>query len=68
MLDTPKYIDPITKQDKKQLIRKLQMEKRQLQMIKDLLEIAEQNVSMLMEEVAPQEEDGIMMDYGSRSY
>jgi hypothetical protein len=23
---------------------------------------------MLMEEVAPQEEDGIMMDYGSRSY
>jgi hypothetical protein len=41
VLDTPKYVKPITEQNKKQLVRKLQMEKRQIQMIKEMLEMVE---------------------------
>jgi hypothetical protein len=41
VFDTPKYVAPITKKDKSVLVKKLMREKKQVEMIKDLLAIAE---------------------------
>jgi hypothetical protein len=50
VFDTPKYIEPITEEDKAVIVKKLMREKRQIKMIKTLLEIAEHNTNILMEE------------------
>jgi hypothetical protein len=54
VFDTPKYIAPITKEDKAVLTKKLMREKKQVEMIKDLLAIAERNINILMEEFPAQ--------------
>jgi hypothetical protein len=54
MFDTPKYIAPITEEDKAVLTKKLMWEKKQVEMIKDLLAIVECNINMLMEEFPAQ--------------
>jgi hypothetical protein len=53
IFDTPEYVKPLPNQDKEQLVRKIQLEKKQIQMVKDLLEIVERNVNLLMEEISP---------------
>jgi hypothetical protein len=50
VFDTPDYVEPITEEDKKTLVKKLMREKRQIEMIKDLLAIAEYNTNILMDE------------------
>jgi hypothetical protein len=50
VFDTPDYVELITKEDKKNLVKKLMKEKRQIEMIKDLLAIAERNINILMDE------------------
>jgi hypothetical protein len=50
VFDPPEYIEPITEEDKSMLVKKLMREKKQVEMIKDLLVIAEQNINILMEE------------------
>jgi hypothetical protein len=50
VFDTPKYIAPIMEEDKAMLVNKLMKEKKQIEMIKTLLEIAECNTNILMEE------------------
>jgi hypothetical protein len=50
VFDTPKYIELITEEDKAVIVKKLMREKRQIKMIKTLLEIAECNTNILMEE------------------
>jgi hypothetical protein len=50
VFDTPKYVKLITKEDKAMIVKKLMKEKRQIEMIKTLLEIAERNMNILMEE------------------
>jgi hypothetical protein len=50
VFDTPDYIEPITEEDKSVLVKKLMKEKKQVEMIKDLLVIAECNINILMEE------------------
>jgi hypothetical protein len=54
VFDTPKYITLITKEDKAILTKKLMREKKQVEMIKDLLAIAECNINILMEEFPAQ--------------
>jgi hypothetical protein len=54
VFDTPKYVTPITEEDKSVLVKKLMREKKQIEMIKDLLAIAEHNISILMEEFPTQ--------------
>jgi hypothetical protein len=54
VFDTPKYIAPITEEDKAILTKKLMREKKQVEMIKDLLVIAERNINILMEEFLAQ--------------
>jgi hypothetical protein len=54
VFDTPKYIAPITEEDKAVLTKKLMREKKQVEMIKDLLAIAERNINILMEEFPAQ--------------
>jgi hypothetical protein len=39
VFDTPKYVAPITKEDKAVLTKKLMREKKEVEMIKDLLAI-----------------------------
>jgi hypothetical protein len=50
VFDTPEYVTPITEEDKAVLVNKLMKEKKQIEMIKILLEIAECNTNILMEE------------------
>jgi hypothetical protein len=50
VFDPPEYIKPITEEDKSTLVKKLMREKKQVEMIKDLLAIAECNINILMEE------------------
>jgi hypothetical protein len=50
VFDMPDYVEPITEEDKKTLVKKLMREKRQIEMIKDLLAIAECNTNILMDE------------------
>jgi hypothetical protein len=50
VFDMPDYVKLITKEDKKNLVKKLMKEKRQIEMIKDLLAIAEHNTNVLMDE------------------
>jgi hypothetical protein len=50
VFDTPEYVAPITEEDKAILMKKLMREKKQVEMIKDLLAIAERNINILMEE------------------
>jgi hypothetical protein len=50
VFDTPKYVELITKEDKAMIVKKLMKEKRQIEMIKTLLEIAECNTNILIEE------------------
>jgi hypothetical protein len=50
VFDMPKYVALITKEDKVILVNKLMKEKKQIEMIKTLLEIAECNTNILMEE------------------
>jgi hypothetical protein len=54
VFDTPEYITPITEEDKSVLVKKLMREKKQIEMIKDLLAIAERNINILMEEFPAQ--------------
>jgi hypothetical protein len=50
VFDTPEYVAPITEEDKVILVKKLMKEKKQIEMIKALLEIAEHNTNTLMDE------------------
>jgi hypothetical protein len=50
VFDTPEYVAPITEEDKAMIVKKLMKEKKQIEMIKTLLEIAECNTNILMEE------------------
>jgi hypothetical protein len=50
VFDPPEYVEPITEEDKSMLVKKLMREKKQVEMIKDLLAIAERNINILMEE------------------
>jgi hypothetical protein len=50
VFDTPDYVTPITKEDKAILVKKLMKEKKQIKMIKDLLEIAEHNTNILIDQ------------------
>jgi hypothetical protein len=54
VFDTPEYITLITEEDKSVLVKKLMKEKKQVEMIKDLLAIAECNINILMEEFPAQ--------------
>jgi hypothetical protein len=54
VFDTPEYVTPITEEDKSVLVKKLMREKKQVEMIKDLLAIAECNINILMEEFPAQ--------------
>jgi hypothetical protein len=54
VFDTPEYVEPITEEDKNVLVKKLMREKKQVEMIKDLLAIAERNINILMEEFPAQ--------------
>jgi hypothetical protein len=54
VFDTPEYVALITKEDKAVLTKKLMREKKQVEMIKDLLAIAERNINILMEEFLAQ--------------
>jgi hypothetical protein len=54
IFDTPEYVAPITEEDKSVLVKKLMREKKQVEMIKDLLAIAECNINILMEEFPAQ--------------
>jgi hypothetical protein len=54
VFDTPKYVALITEEDKAVLTKKLMREKKQVEMIKDLLAIAERNINILMEEFLAQ--------------
>jgi hypothetical protein len=54
VFDTPKYVAPITEEDKSVLVKKLIREKKQIEMIKNLLAIAECNVNILMKEFPAQ--------------
>jgi hypothetical protein len=49
VFDTPDYVAPITEEDKAILVKKLMKEKKQIKMIKALLEIAEHNTNTLMD-------------------
>jgi hypothetical protein len=49
VFDTPKYVTLITEEDKAILVKKLMREKKQIEMIKNLLEIAEHNTNILMD-------------------
>jgi hypothetical protein len=51
IFDMPNYVAPITEEDKAILVKKLMKEKKQIKMIKDLLEIAECNTNTLMDEL-----------------
>jgi hypothetical protein len=50
VFDMPEYVTPIMEEDKAMLVNKLMKEKKQIKMIKTLLEIAERNTNILMEE------------------
>jgi hypothetical protein len=54
VFDTPKYVALITEEDKSVLVKKLMKEKKQVEMIKDVLAIAEWNINILMEEFPAQ--------------
>jgi hypothetical protein len=54
VFDTPKYAAPIIEEDKSVLVKKLMKEKKQVEMIKNLLVIAEHNINILMEEFPTQ--------------
>jgi hypothetical protein len=54
VFDTPEYVAPITEEDKSVLVKKLMKEKKQVEMIKDLLAIAEQNINVLMDKFPAQ--------------
>jgi hypothetical protein len=54
VFDTPEYVALITEEDKAVLTKKLMKEKKQVEMIKDLLAIAERNINILMEEFLAQ--------------
>jgi hypothetical protein len=54
VFDTPEYVELITEEDKNVLVKKLMREKKQVEMIKDLLAIAERNINILMEEFLAQ--------------
>jgi hypothetical protein len=55
VFDTSEYVALITEEDKAVLTKKLMREKKQVEMIKDLLAIAEHNINILMEEFPAQE-------------
>jgi hypothetical protein len=50
VFDMPDYVELITKEDKVMIVKRLMKEKKQVEMIKDLLEMAECNIDMLMDE------------------
>jgi hypothetical protein len=54
VFDTPEYVTPITEEDKSVLVKKLMKEKKQVEMIKNLLAIAERNINILMDEFPAQ--------------
>jgi hypothetical protein len=54
VFDTPKYIEPITEEDKTMMVKKLMKEKKQIEMIKTLLEIAERNMNILIDKFPAQ--------------
>jgi hypothetical protein len=54
VFDTPEYVALITEEDKSILVKKLMREKKQIEMIKDLLVIAKCNINILMEEFPAQ--------------
>jgi hypothetical protein len=54
VFNTPKYVTPIMEEDKTALVKKLMKEKKQVEMIKDLLAIAECNIHILMDKFLAQ--------------
>jgi hypothetical protein len=54
VFDMPDYVEPITEEDKAMIVKRLMKEKKQVEMIKDLLEMAECNINTLMDKFPAQ--------------